>query len=446
MHFCSFDVTTDDRDEVVALLKQWTDDGRADDARPKRPSRTAPSAAIPMRRRRIPVRRLAFRPSAADPDHRVRPVVLHQGRQGPVRHRRQAPRQRWPTCRSSPTRPRPGQERRRHLRPGMRQRPAGRRARHPQPGPRRVRHRRGAVLAARASAARRRPRANSPRRETCSGSRTEPTTSRPRTPSALDKNVWVADGDGPDWLAGGTYLVTRRIRMRIEAWDRTTLLEQERVIGRQKGSGAPNGYADEFDAARLRHQGCQGHPADRRRRPRPAGVGPEHVGGIEILRRGYNFTDGSDGFGHLDAGLFFIAFVRNPDHELHPDAGADVAATRSTSTSSTPARPCSPARRDCARATRRPTGARRCSPDRRLGGSSGSSGASPARSGSASSAAGSSGPAAARARRPGLDRGPVRAPLLLGHHAELCDVEHLGHVVGPTAGAPRPARPCGRCP
>ncbi len=51
-------------------------------------------------------------------------------------------------------------------------------------------------------------------------------------------------------------------------------------------------------------------------------VSPEHLGGIKILRRGYNFTDGSDGFGHLDAGLFFIAFVRRPDHEVHPDAGA----------------------------------------------------------------------------------------------------------------------------
>ena len=41
-------------------------------------------------------------------------------------------------------------------------------------------------------------------------------------------------------------------------------------------------------------------------------VSPDCLGGIKILRRGYNFTDGSDGFGHLDAGLFFIAFVRNP--------------------------------------------------------------------------------------------------------------------------------------
>ncbi|MGH3582789.1 MAG: Dyp-type peroxidase, partial [Mycobacterium sp.] len=62
----------------------------------------------------------------------------------------------------------------------------------------------------------------------------------------LNQNVWVGDGDGPDWHNGGTYLVTRRIRNRIESWDRTTLLEQERVIGRAKGTGAPLGYDDEF--------------------------------------------------------------------------------------------------------------------------------------------------------------------------------------------------------
>ncbi|MCB1254294.1 MAG: Dyp-type peroxidase, partial [Austwickia sp.] len=28
--------------------------------------------------------------------------------------------------------------------------------------------------------------------------------------------------------------------------------------------------------------------------------------------RGYNYTDGSDGLGRMDAGLFFIAYVRNP--------------------------------------------------------------------------------------------------------------------------------------
>ena len=33
----------------------------------------------------------------------------------------------------------------------------------------------------------------------------------------LNQQVWVADGDGPDWLTGGSYMVTRRIRMRIES-------------------------------------------------------------------------------------------------------------------------------------------------------------------------------------------------------------------------------------
>ena len=34
--------------------------------------------------------------------------------------------------------------------------------------------------------------------------------------------------------------------------------------------------------------------------------------GTAILRRGYSFVDGSDGLGRLDAGLFFIAYQRDP--------------------------------------------------------------------------------------------------------------------------------------
>mgnify|MGYP001763723000 FL=1 len=45
---------------------------------------------------------------------------------------------------------------------------------------------------------------------------------------------------------------------------------------------------------------------------------PDNLGGVQILRRGYNFTDGSDGFGHLDAGLFFIAFNRDPRNQFIP--------------------------------------------------------------------------------------------------------------------------------
>ncbi|WP_416276445.1 iron uptake transporter deferrochelatase/peroxidase subunit [Mycolicibacterium sp. J2] len=133
----------------------------------------------------------------------------------------------------------------------------------------------------------------------------------------LNRNVWVAAGDGPDWHTGGTYLVTRRIRNRIEAWDRTTLKEQERVIGRTKGTGAPLGYDDEFAPLDFDLKNAKGDPMiDRDAHVRL--VHPDHNDGIELLRRGYNFTDGSDGFGHLDAGLFFIAFTRNPRTHFVP--------------------------------------------------------------------------------------------------------------------------------
>ena len=39
---------------------------------------------------------------------------------------------------------------------------------------------------------------------------------------------------------------------------------------------------------------------------------------MRILRRGYNFVDGSDGQGHLNAGLFFLAYMRNPQTQFVP--------------------------------------------------------------------------------------------------------------------------------
>jgi len=129
-------------------------------------------------------------------------------------------------------------------------------------------------------------------------------------PTALAESVWVGSGDDQPWLAGGTYLVARRIRMLIEVWDRAVLGEQEAVIGRDKREGAPLGRDREFDELDLESNGPDGPlvPVDAHVRLASA----QHLGGLRILRRGYNFTDGSDGFGHLDAGLFFIAYCRDP--------------------------------------------------------------------------------------------------------------------------------------
>lgn len=135
----------------------------------------------------------------------------------------------------------------------------------------------------------------------------------------LDRWVWVGADDNPSsaqWMTGGTYLVARRIRMDIEPWDRANLLEQEQIVGRLKGSGAPLGQEGEFDTPDF-NVTSYGAPMI----PRNAHVRlahPDNLGGIRILRRGYNFTDGSDGFGHLDAGLFFIAFNRDTSKQFVP--------------------------------------------------------------------------------------------------------------------------------
>ena len=47
-------------------------------------------------------------------------------------------------------------------------------------------------------------------------------------------------------------------------------------------------------------------------------VHPERNDGVRILRRGYNFVDGSNSLGGLDAGLFFISYVRDPRTHFIP--------------------------------------------------------------------------------------------------------------------------------
>ena len=117
--------------------------------------------------------------------------------------------------------------------------------------------------------------------------------------AALKKHVWVSEKAGPAWMAGGSYLVARRIRMHIETWDRTSLKEQEDVFGRDKGEGAPYGKQHERDTPNLKAMLPDAHVRL---------AHPDSNGGIRILRRGYSFTDGTDGLGRLDAGLFFLAY------------------------------------------------------------------------------------------------------------------------------------------
>ncbi len=104
---------------------------------------------------------------------------------------------------------------------------------------------------------------------------------------------------------GGTHLAVRKIAMTIETWDRTSLREQEEVFGRTKREGAPLSGGTEFDAPNFTKVGLEGNPLI----PPNSHMALAHPSankGVRILRRAYNYTDGNDPLGRLDAGLFFL--------------------------------------------------------------------------------------------------------------------------------------------
>jgi len=135
-------------------------------------------------------------------------------------------------------------------------------------------------------------------------------------PKALEEHIWVGADDDAGWLAGGSYLVARRINMGIEIWDRLSLAEQEATVGRTKGTGAPLSGGTEHSAPDFAMPGSDGPviPADSHVRV----VHPDQNGGARMLRRGYNFVDGTDALGSLNAGLFFLAYVRDPRTDFIP--------------------------------------------------------------------------------------------------------------------------------
>ncbi|MCI4009960.1 iron uptake transporter deferrochelatase/peroxidase subunit [Brevibacterium sp. ZH18] len=131
---------------------------------------------------------------------------------------------------------------------------------------------------------------------------------------ALDEHIWVRDGS---WMEGGSYLVARRIRMHIETWDRESLDGQEQIFGRTKVDGAPLSGGDEFATPDFSMAGSGNQPII----PVDSHVRlahPSQNNGVRILRRGYNYADGADTRGNLDAGLFFIAFVADPETDYVP--------------------------------------------------------------------------------------------------------------------------------
>ncbi len=127
--------------------------------------------------------------------------------------------------------------------------------------------------------------------------------------------------EGPDWMRGGSYLVTRRIRIALEHWDRTGVDFQQEVVGRNKYTGAPLGQQNEFDALDLDAVDSDGNPViAETAHVRLASAAAND--GAQILRRAYSYNDGVNFTAErwppwrqgleYDAGLFFVAYQRDP--------------------------------------------------------------------------------------------------------------------------------------
>ncbi len=142
----------------------------------------------------------------------------------------------------------------------------------------------------------------------------------PRLPADMDQFVWAGD-EAPAWMRGGTYLVARRIRVALEHWDRTPVAFQSATIGREKLSGAPIGGHEEFELAKFDANDGDGNPiiAENAHVRLASAVNND---GARIFRRGYAYNDGLSFTAErwppwrqgmeYDAGLLFMAYQRDP--------------------------------------------------------------------------------------------------------------------------------------
>jgi deferrochelatase/peroxidase EfeB len=122
----------------------------------------------------------------------------------------------------------------------------------------------------------------------------------PATAAEITERATVRTGQGePSWAVGGSYQVIRIIRLATDFWDRDTVEEQERIIGRRRNGR----WLDNTPSAERAVFATDPHGRTtplgshvRRAAPDPRNPPP-------MVRRSYNYDRGPD-----DQGLIFSCF------------------------------------------------------------------------------------------------------------------------------------------
>ncbi|MBU6531019.1 iron uptake transporter deferrochelatase/peroxidase subunit [Streptomyces sp. NPDC057245] len=129
----------------------------------------------------------------------------------------------------------------------------------------------------------------------------------------FDRRIFVPGqpGNDPAWMANGSYVVVRRIRMLLDDWEKLSLEAQEAVIGRRKSDGAPlsgGTETSEMDLEKTDGSGSLVVPVNAHARI----TRPDQNGGAAMVRRPFSYHDGFDADGVPDAGLLFICWQADP--------------------------------------------------------------------------------------------------------------------------------------
>jgi dye decolorizing peroxidase len=127
-------------------------------------------------------------------------------------------------------------------------------------------------------------------------------------------SIWISDG--PSWIVGGTGMILRRIRMKMDGWDSLSREEKELALGRGLDNGAPLTGDEEHDTPDFSATHNNGLPVIPEFAHIRAAAGTQSK--ARFLRRPFNYDDGFLPNGGPDLGLLFAAYAADITGQIVP--------------------------------------------------------------------------------------------------------------------------------